>query len=61
MPKNETKQSGNNAVCGGCGKTDNFWNTIDNWVIVDGVTYCRSCQKRLKIGWYAPDKNDKNA
>lgn len=58
--REKDKQPTDNAVCGRCGKVEQWWNIIDNWVMVDGVKYCRSCQKRLKIGHYAPDKNDKN-
>lgn len=54
----EMKTAQNDIKCDGCGFETKIWNAIDNWAIVDGLSYCRKCQKRLKIGWYA-EKNDK--
>lgn len=56
--KGQHMMPANNIKCDGCGFETKIWMTIDNWAIVDELSYCRKCQKRLKIGWYA-EKNDK--
>jgi len=56
MSKKAIEPKSNDKRCDGCGTVQHFWNIIDDWAIIDGKYYCRSCQKRMGIGWYEKKK-----
>jgi len=42
--------------CGGCGDRRHISYCIDQWCLIDGVSYCYNCQIVRKIGWFEEEK-----